>query len=112
MNSMNQKIALVTGANSGIGNECIHPGAVKTNLGSSKENPFLLKIVDKLIKLFFITPEQAAQPIIALATSPEFAEVTGTYFAKGRPASANPMTQDLILIKKIWELSEQLIQFG
>lgn len=88
---------------------CIHPGAVKTSLGSDNSHNVALKFFEKLIKFFFITPKQAAKNIIDLAISPEWENITGKYFVKGKPVPSSSATYDLILAKKVWEISEQFV---
>lgn len=88
---------------------CVHPGAVKTNLGSNSANNIVLKLIDKAIKLFFMTPEQAAKPILDLALSPDLGSITGKYFAKGRSIPSSPITYDSVLAKEVWGISEKLV---
>jgi NAD(P)-dependent dehydrogenase (short-subunit alcohol dehydrogenase family) len=93
----------------GITVNCLHPGAVKTSLGSNSANNIVLKLVDKAIKSFFITPAKAAKWPVYLATAAEMQNITGKYFAKGKVVSANPITADLALAKKVWEMSEKMV---
>lgn len=88
---------------------CVHPGAVKTNLGSDNAKSFATRFADKLIKLFFITPRQAAQFPFELATLPAMKEVTGKYFVKGKAVSASPICYDEILQQQVWNITEQLV---
>lgn len=64
----------------GVVANCLHPGAVRTNLGNP---PAPLRW---LLGKFFLSPEGGAQTSLAVATSPEFAETSGTYFVASRPA--------------------------
>ena len=89
---------------------CIHPGAVKTSLGSDNSHSVALKFIDKLIKFFFITPKKAAKNIIDLALSPKWENITGKYVIKGKPVRPSSATYDPILAKKIWEISENFIR--
>ncbi|HVY53558.1 MAG TPA: SDR family oxidoreductase, partial [Gammaproteobacteria bacterium] len=67
---------------------CIHPGVVRTNLGSSNAKNLAVKFLDKAIKLFFTSPKRAAQFPFCLAMSSEMDHITGQYFVKGKPAKA------------------------
>jgi NAD(P)-dependent dehydrogenase (short-subunit alcohol dehydrogenase family) len=94
---------------SGVTVNCVHPGAVKTNLGSSSNNSMLLKILDRMIKFFFISPNEAAKAPLYLALSPEIQNVTGTYFIKSKPTRANAISYDPLFAKQVWESSEKLL---
>jgi len=93
----------------GVTINCIHPGAVKTSLGSDNSHHVALKLIDKCIKFFFITPKQAAKNIIDLAISPEWENMTGQYVVKGKSVKSNSVTDDRMLAKKVWEISERLV---
>lgn len=89
-------------AGSGVTVNCVHPGAVKTGLGSENANGWLLKFIDKVIKFFFITPEKAAKSPVSLALSSEMNGVSGNYYARGK---ATQLVFDSEIVKKVWELS-------
>lgn len=88
---------------------CIHPGAVKTQLGSNDNHNIMLKIADKIIKFFFISPQQAAKSPIYLALSPDMENITGKYFVKNTAAPSSPITYDPVLAAQVWEISENLV---
>ena len=88
---------------------CVHPGAVKTNLGSNNANNVALKWLDKFIKLFFITPQAAAQTPVYLALSPEVNNVTGKYFVKGKPVLASASSYDPDIAREVWNISAKLV---
>lgn len=95
---------------SGVTVNCVHPGAVRTALGSNHgNNSVLLKCIDRLIKFFFITPHQAAVKPLALALSPEFATITGQYFVKNKRTAPKAMSYDPVLTKEVWQISEKLV---
>jgi retinol dehydrogenase-14 len=88
----------------------LHPGAVKTSLGSDSANSLILKILDKIIKIFFISPKKAAQTPFFLAVSPVMEGITGKYYVNGKSVSASPSSYDADLAKKVWEISEDLLK--
>jgi len=92
----------------GITVNCIHPGAVKTGLGSNNAHNIILKLADRAIKFFFITPQQAAQASLYLSLSPEMENITGKYFVKDKSVPASSISYDPVLAKKTWEISERL----
>ncbi len=57
----------------------VHPGAVRTNLGDPPA------IVRAIVGLFFQSPEKGARTSLAAALDPDFAEVSGSYFASQKP---------------------------
>ena len=61
--------------------------------------------VDKIAGL---TPEEGAQTIIYLATSPEVTGVTSRYFVKGKSIPSSKITYDLEFCRQLWQVSERL----
>ncbi len=92
----------------GVTINCIHPGAVKTHLGSDNAKNILVQAIDKMIKFFFMTPEQAARFPIELAISQEMEGVTGEYFVNGKAVPASSTSYDADLAKKVWDISEKM----
>lgn len=91
----------------GITVNCVHPGAVKTALGSDNAHNIMLKFIDKLIKFFFLTPKKAAEPILDLVMSPALENMNGKYFVKGRVVQPSLDSYDPTLAKKVWAISKQ-----
>jgi NAD(P)-dependent dehydrogenase (short-subunit alcohol dehydrogenase family) len=54
---------------------CLHPGAVNTHLGSANAKNIALKILDRFIKYFMLSPEKAAKTPVYLAMSPDDKEL-------------------------------------
>lgn len=96
-------------SDTGVTVNCVHPGAVRTNLGSNNASNFILKFIDRLIKFFFISPQEAAKAPFYLATSPEMENVSSSYFVKEKPIKASAICYDITLGKNIWEKSEKLV---
>lgn len=94
----------------GVTINCVHPGAVKTHLGSDQAQNWALKFIDKLIKFFFISPEEAAKTPFYLATAPEMENVSGKYFVRGKTVAASRVSYDPELAKQVWEASEKLVR--
>ncbi len=61
---------------------CLHPGAVSTSLGTN--NGTVGKILTKVLKPFFRSPEKGAQTSIYLCCSQDVADVSGAYFVDCR----------------------------
>ena len=61
-----------------------------------------------IAKHFALSPEQGAQTMVYLASSPEVAGVTGQYFHKCRPAIPTAEARDDAKAKKLWAESARL----
>lgn len=91
----------------GVTANCLHPGAVSTNMGINRETGFG-KSVSRLLKPFFQTPEQGAETTIYLATSSDVKGITGKYFYQKKVASSSKKSQDKELADKLWKRSEEM----
>lgn len=88
---------------------CFHPGMVRTQFGAfGADLGFLVNTVYALAKPFAITPEQGADSLIWLATSPEAASLKGEYVSKRRPVTPQKQALDAKLAADLWTLSEKL----
>tara|TARA_B100000029_G_scaffold513303_1_gene612429 strand:+ start:13323 stop:14186 length:864 start_codon:yes stop_codon:yes gene_type:complete len=85
----------------------IHPGGVNTALGSQNKSIFG-KILKVLLKPFFRSPLKGAESIIYLATK-ERLEESGAYFFDSKIIKTSKSSQDEIEAKKLWEVSERLV---
>ncbi len=95
---------------SGVTANCLHPGAVGTNLGS--QNGWFGKIVMKLLSPFFRSPEKGAETSIWLATSDEVEGVTGGYFYNCKPLEPEAWAKDDKEAEKLWALSEEMVSIS
>jgi NAD(P)-dependent dehydrogenase (short-subunit alcohol dehydrogenase family) len=93
-------------AGTGVTANCLHPGAVATNIWSVA--PLILKPIIAAAKLFMLSPKQGAAVSLYLATSPEVAQVSGEYFVKSRPAKSNPLSRDPKLMAEVWRWTEKM----
>jgi len=85
----------------------LHPGVIRTDLGSQGLNP-VLKALAKIVKVFFASPEKGARTSIYLATSPDVEAMTGTYFGNSKEQRANPISYDEATAKRLWKICEDL----
>jgi NAD(P)-dependent dehydrogenase (short-subunit alcohol dehydrogenase family) len=88
-------------ADAGVTANCLHPGVVAT----------------KLLEAGFpglggASVIEGARTLVYLATSPEVAEITGTYFVGGRPTRSSAVSYDLTARRRLWSISEQLVGVG
>jgi NAD(P)-dependent dehydrogenase (short-subunit alcohol dehydrogenase family) len=90
----------------GVTANCLHPGMVDSNFGSTAS--FWFRLLVKIGKPILITPERAARAIIYFATSPEVAHVTGKYFIGRRPAESSKVSYNREIQRRLWEISESI----
>ncbi|HET9595491.1 MAG TPA: SDR family oxidoreductase [Anaeromyxobacteraceae bacterium] len=88
---------------------CFEPGMVRTHFGGfGSDQGFLLNLVYALAKPFSVTPEQGADSLVWLATSPEAASLRGEYISKRRPVAPQKQALDPKLAADLWDVSERL----
>ena len=90
---------------------CFEPGMVRTQfggMGSHSDQGFLLNLVYAVAKPFASTPEQGADSLVWLATSPDATSLKGEYVSKRRPARPQTQALDATLAADLWTLSEKL----
>ncbi len=90
----------------GVTTNCLHPGFVATRFGDSSGG-FLSHAV-RVAKIFAISPEEGAQTIVYLASSPDAANVSGEYFYKCRRATPTEEARDDSAAKRLWIESARL----
>jgi NAD(P)-dependent dehydrogenase (short-subunit alcohol dehydrogenase family) len=83
-------------AGTGVTANCLHPGAVATNIWS-----YPLPLIGKLI-IAVVLQNRAPRCPCYLATSPEVAQVSGEYFVKSTPAKSNPLSRDPKVMSEVW----------
>jgi len=90
-------------AGTGVTANCLHPGAVATNIWNPDLLPPLIgRLIVAVVKPFLLNSKQGAAVSLYLATSPEVAQVSGEYFVKSKPAKSNPLSRDPKLMAKVW----------
>ncbi len=90
----------------GVTANAMHPGGVNTNFGNNQRGP--MSLLFRAFKPFMRTPEQGADTLIYLASSPEVEGMTGKYLADRKVKVASDPAYDETLQKKLWEASEEL----
>ena len=92
----------------GVTATSLHPGVVRTNFGA-EDQAWFFAVMSRVLLPLLKTPAQGAQMSIYLASSPDLDGVTGQYFAKGRPATANKEAYDTDLTARLWRVSADLV---
>ena len=95
-------------AGTGVTANCLHPGFVATRFGD--ESGGLISFGVRIAKRFALTPRQGAETLVYLASSPDVAGVTGTYFHKCRPATPTRAAQDDAAARRLWTETARLAQ--
>jgi retinol dehydrogenase-12 len=96
---------------SGVTANALHPGFVATRFGDNSGG--LMRTVLKMAKpIGAISPEEGAQTIIYLASSPEVAGVSGVYFYECKPATPTAEARNDEDAKRLWEISAQITGLG
>ena len=85
------------------------PGPVYTNI--ARDAPwFLMPLANFIMKLGFQSPTDAAKSVIYLCCAPEAGRDTGRYHHMMRVKPLSPYATDIDNGKRLWELSEPMIQ--
>ena len=96
----------------GVTATVLHPGWVATDFAYNNLRG-VLKLFSPIYRLFqkltAITPEEGAETMLYLATSPEVEGVTGKFFDKSREKRAAEEADDVEKAKKLWEISEKMV---
>ncbi len=93
----------------GITVNCCHPGAVATNIGIDRDTGFG-KTITSLLKPFFQTPAEGARTAIFLATDESVQHISGEYFYKCKIAKSSKRSKDVLLAKRLYKLSGELVK--
>ena len=95
----------------GITVNCLHPGAVRTDLGT-QNGGIMSKVLPLLLRPFFKTPEQGAATSVFLCSDPSVAQVSGQYFINSKRAKTRPWAEDDEAAARLWQVSEELTNFS
>jgi NAD(P)-dependent dehydrogenase (short-subunit alcohol dehydrogenase family) len=97
-------------AGTGVTANCLHPGFVATRFGDAGSG--LMAQVIRVAKKFALSPQEGAQTLIYLASSPGVAGVTGQYFYKCKPAVPTKEAQNEADARRLWDISAKLSGVG
>jgi len=93
-------------AGTGVTANCLHPGFVATRFGDQTGG--LISFGIRIGKRFALSPQQGAETLTYLASSPEGASVTGEYFHKCRPIAPSREAQDDAMAQRLWAETARL----
>ncbi len=89
----------------GLPATCFHPGLVRTDFGRGS----FVKVLSNVIRPLYRTPEQGAETLVWLATDPEGAAPTATYYADSAPGKPTATATDPELARRLWGTSATLV---
>ena len=90
----------------GVTVNSVHPGTVATNIWSRPLGP--LGFIMALPKLFMTSPEQGAETIVYLASSPEARDLNGEYLEKRKVKKSSDESYDEEIAQRLWDVSAKL----
>ena len=93
-------------AGKGVSVNSMEPGMTATDFG--REYTGFKGFMNRAWRPFMVTPEQAAETAIYLATSPEVAGVSGQHFVKSRAVKSSAASYDQDVARRLWAVSEKL----
>ncbi len=86
----------------------VHPGRVATNIWAGAPE-WTKPLIRLWLSRTFITVEEGAAPVIALASRPDLDQVTGQYFNRHEAAAPSGVAQDWDVAARLWRESERLV---
>ncbi|MEJ7842442.1 MAG: SDR family oxidoreductase [Rubrobacter sp.] len=90
----------------GVTATCMHPGAVNTRFGTNNSGP--MTILFRLFKPFMRAPEQGADTVIWLSSSPEVEGASGRYYSDRKLVEPKKVASNPDARRRLWEESERL----
>jgi NAD(P)-dependent dehydrogenase (short-subunit alcohol dehydrogenase family) len=93
-------------AGSRITVNCLHPGVIATQLLADYMG---VPVAERAVaRTFGAKPEQGAETVVYLATSPEVQAITGKYFENRRPVRSSRESYDEATARRLWEISAEM----
>jgi NAD(P)-dependent dehydrogenase (short-subunit alcohol dehydrogenase family) len=90
----------------GVHANCLHPGAVSTNIWP--ERNWLERTFSKVLRLFLISPEQGARTSIWLASGDVGGKANGSYFENCREKTPSRAARNHDAAERLWDISAKL----
>jgi retinol dehydrogenase-14 len=92
----------------GVTATVLHPGVVRTNFGRADQTP-TMKTLTRWVERFMKSPDQGAETVVYLASSPEVEGVSGAYFANLKQRKSSRRSYDQEVAARLWAISEELV---
>jgi NAD(P)-dependent dehydrogenase (short-subunit alcohol dehydrogenase family) len=85
----------------------VHPGSVATGFGHN--NSGAMELGMRIFHQFSLTPEQGADTLIYLASSPEVEGITGKYWNNRKAIASSTQSCDEQAQQRLWVVSAQMV---
>ena len=91
----------------GVSVNAVHPGFVATGFGGNMKGlmGFIIRILQRLIAK---TPQQGAETLVYLASSPDIKGVSGKYWQDKKQVSSSKISYDQEQQERLWEFSAKI----
>lgn len=101
------------GEGSGVNAYALHPGVINTELGRHLQDTFgPLVMLWKVAMPFIKTPESGANTTIYCAVDESISDHNGRYYSDCKEKQPAPQAENIEDAKKLWEVSEQLVNLN
>ena len=90
---------------SGVTANVVHPGTVATGLVRAGG---AVGLAWRIMSPFLLNEEQGADSALYVALSPQYAAVNGGYIKQRRLVRPNKLTEDAVLVERVWNATERL----
>jgi retinol dehydrogenase 12 len=87
---------------------CMHPGAIKTGLGTQNQGADKSLIL-KVFGWFSKPANEGAKTLVYLCTSPEVEGISGKYWVNSKQANPSKLSQDMEIGEELWGICEGLV---
>ena len=89
-----------------VTSNALDPGGVASGFALNNGLKSWLKhVVSHALRRDLVSPARAASTVVHLASSPDVAGITGTFFCRGRESRSSPASYDRDLAAELWALS-------
>jgi NAD(P)-dependent dehydrogenase (short-subunit alcohol dehydrogenase family) len=95
---------------SGVAVNALHPGTVATNIWTRPFGP--AGFITALPKLFMASPEEGAETIVYLASSPDAQSLSGEYLEKLKVKKSSEESYDEEIAQRLWDVSAKLTRLS
>jgi retinol dehydrogenase-12 len=94
----------------GVTVNCLHPGAVATDIGK-QHGELIAKIIPILLKPFFRGPQKGAETSIYLCTDDKVADQTGGYWYNCKLTTVKPWAEDDAQAQRLWNYTQDTVGY-
>jgi NAD(P)-dependent dehydrogenase (short-subunit alcohol dehydrogenase family) len=94
---------------SGVTANAVHPGWVRSSFAMDGDTTGFMGFGMRVIRPVQISPRRGAKTSIYLATSPDVAGKTATYWVRSKPGHMSRHARDDAAAERLWDESERLL---